>query len=260
MNRVTFTLITRDEERNLPRALASVKELADEILVVDSGSRDRTCQLARNQGARVIERAWSDYSDQKNFAASHASNEWIFSLDADEELSPELAAALAAWKTRSPDAVAYRMRRKARYLGRWIHHSGWYPDPKLRLYRRDAARWVGKLHESLEVRGAVGWLEGDLLHHTFDTLDAHKAAVCRYSALAAEDMWTRRRRRWLLSLLFASPWTFLRTLVLQQGFRDGYRGVLIAWMAAYYVFLKYWRLGRMKSGHRSASAPTEPRP
>jgi glycosyltransferase involved in cell wall biosynthesis len=246
MNRISFTLITRDEEHNLPRALTSVKELADEILVVDSGSQDRTCQVARSQGARVIERGWTDYSDQKNFAAAQAAHDWIFSLDADEELSPALAAALGAWKTRAPDAVAYRMRRKARYLGGWIHHSGWYP--------------VGRLHESLEVSGAVGWLEGDLLHHTFDTLDAHKAAVRRYTSLAAEDMWTRGRRRWLLPLFLASPWAFVRTLVLQQGFRDGYRGVLISWMAAYYVFLKYFRLGRMKSSHRSAPLPTEPRP
>jgi (heptosyl)LPS beta-1,4-glucosyltransferase len=260
MNRISFTLITRDEEHNVPRALASIKELADEILMVDSGSQDRTCQVARNQGARVIERDWTDYSDQKNFAAARATYDWIFSLDADEELSPELMAALAAWKTHPPEAVAYRMRRRARYLDGWIHHSGWYPDPKHRLYRRDAARWVGKLHESLEVSGAVGWLEGDLLHHTFDTLGAHKRAVHRYTTLAAEDMWTQGRRRWLLPLLFASPWAFLRTLVLQQGFRDGYRGVLIAWMAACYVFLKYLRLGRIKSGHRSAPLPTEPRP
>jgi glycosyltransferase involved in cell wall biosynthesis len=260
MNRISFTLITRDEEHNLPRALASIKELADEILVVDSGSQDQTCQVASSQGARVIERAWTDYSDQKNFAAAQAAHDWIFSLDADEELSPELRASLASWKSRRPEAAAYRMRRKARYLDGWIHHSGWYPDPKRRLYRRDAARWIGKLHESLEVGSAVGCLEGDLLHYTFDTLDAHKRAVHRYTSLAAEDMWMRGRRRWLLPLFFASPWAFLRTLVLQQGLRDGYRGVLIAWMAAYYVFLKYVRLGRIKSGHRSTPLPTEPRP
>lgn len=258
MNRISFTLITRDEEHDLPRALTSIKGVADEIVVVDSGSEDQTCQVARNHGARVIERSWTDYSDQKNFAAAQAEHDWIFSLDADEELSPELRSSVASWKSRPSEAVAYRIRRKARYLGGWIHHSGWYPDPKLRLYRRDASRWVGKLHESLEVEGEVGWLEGDLLHHAFDTFDAHARAVRGYTTLAAQEMWAGGRRRWLLPLLFASPWAFFRTLVLQQGFRDGYRGVLIAWMAAYYVFLKYARVGSIATGRQSAAQPKGP--
>jgi glycosyltransferase involved in cell wall biosynthesis len=255
MNRLSVTVITRDEEKDLPRALASVRHLADEIVVVDSGSTDRTCALARQAGARVLERAWTDYSDQKNFAAAQATHDWILSLDADEELSPALQAALARWKEESPRAVAYQMKRKARYLNRWIHHSGWYPDAKRRLYRRDAARWTGKLHEQLEVQGEVGWLEGELLHYTFDTLAEHRAAVRRYTALAAQEMRTRGQRRWLLPLLLATPWTFLRTFIFQQGFRDGYRGFLIAWMAAYYVFLKYAKLAALVRGRSPSSEP-----
>ncbi|HKZ53640.1 MAG TPA: glycosyltransferase family 2 protein [Candidatus Acidoferrales bacterium] len=255
MNRLTVTLITRDEEKNLPRALASLSNLADEIVVVDSGSTDRTCELARQHGARVLERPWTNYSDQKNFAAAQATYDWVLNLDADEELSPGLQTSLRRWKEDTPTAVAYHMRRKARYLGRWIHHSGWYPDPKLRLYRRDRAHFIHELHEKLQVEGLVGWLEGDLHHYTVDTFGEHIRSVRRYTTLAAAQLFAAGRRRWLLPMLFASPWAFLRTFFLQQGFRDGYRGFLIALMAAYYVFLKYRKLGVLVRGGSLESGP-----
>lgn len=248
MNRLTVTVITKNEEKDLPRALASVRDLADEIVVVDSGSTDRTCEIARQAGARVLERAWTDYSDQKNFAAAQAIHDWILSLDADEELSPALRAAVARWKEQPPAAVAYRMKRKGRYLNGWIQHSGWYPDTKRRLYRRDAAQWAGKLHEQLEVEGEVAWLEGDLLHYTFDTVEDHLASTRRYASLAAEFLRARGRRHWLLPLLVATPWAFLRTFIFQQGFRDGYRGFLIGCVASYYVFLKYANLAALARG------------
>jgi glycosyltransferase involved in cell wall biosynthesis len=255
MNRLTVTLITRDEEKNLPRALASLGDLADEILVVDSGSTDHTCEIARQRGARVLERAWTNYSDQKNFAALHAAHDWILNLDADEELSPELQTSLRRWKTEAPTAVAYRIRRRPRYLGGWIHHSGWYPDPKLRLYRRERARFVNELHERLAVDGPMAWLEGDLNHYTVNTFEEHVRSVRRYTTLAAAQLFAAGRRRWLLPMLFASPWAFLRTFVLQQGFRDGYRGLLIAVMAAYYVFFKYRKLGVLARGRPLESIP-----
>ncbi len=242
MNRLSVTLITLNEERNLPRALASVGGLADEIVVVDSGSRDRTVELARQHGARVLERAWTDFSDQKNFAAAQASHDWILSLDADEELSPELRAELERWKQATPEAVAYEMPRRARYLGQWIKHSGWYPDRKRRLYRRDKARFAGVLHESLEVNGAIGRLEGDLRHYTVETLDEHRAKMEGYTTLAARELYRTGRRQWLLPLLVAPPWAFLRTYFFQQGFHDGAAGWHIARMAARYVYLKYSKL------------------
>jgi len=248
MNRLTVTLITRDEEKNLSRALASLSDLADEILVVDSGSTDRTCELARRHGARVLERAWTNYSDQKNFAAAHGAHDWILNLDADEELSPELQASLRQWKGEEPTAGAYRVRRKAHYLGRWIHHSGWYPDPKLRLYRRDRARFVGALHEGLAVEGPTAWLPGEIHHYTVTTFEEHVRSVRRYTTLAAAQLFAAGQRRWLLPLLVATPWAFVRAFFLQQGFRDGYRGALIALMGAYYVFLKYLKLGALVRG------------
>ena len=195
MNRLTVTIITLNEERNLPRALASVAELADEVVLVDGGSRDHTVEIARQLGARVIERPWTDYSDQRNFAAAQASHDWILSLDADEELSSELRTELEGWKQLKPEAAAYEMPRRARYLGRWIRHSGWYPDRKRRLYRRDKARFVGILHESLEVDGPVGRLEGDLLHYTVETLAEHRAKMDGYTTLAAEQLYRAGRRQ-----------------------------------------------------------------
>jgi len=242
MTPLTATIITLNEERNLPRALASVASVADEVVVVDSGSRDRTLEIARERGARVFERRWTDYSDQKNFAAAQAANDWILSLDADEELSPALRDEIARWKQSAPEADAYEMPRMARYLGRWIEHCGWYPDRKRRLYRRGRARFVGALHESLVVDGAVGRLRSDLLHYTFDSLEQHEAQVERYTQLAARLLYAGGHRAWLLPSLFAPAWTFLRTYVFQQGFRDGTHGWLIAHMAARYVWLKYVKL------------------
>jgi len=248
MNRLTVTIITLNEEKNLPRALDSVKGLADEIVVVDSGSADRTRALAREHGARVFERGFTDYSEQKNYAAAQASHEWVLSLDADEELSPELQQSVERWKDSEAKAAAYGMQRRAFYIDRWINHSGWYPDPKLRLYRRDRARWVGALHEGLEFEGPTGWLEGELRHYTVKSFQQHVRSVRRYTTLAAQQLYAQGRRRWLLSFLFAAPWTLVRTLVFQLGFLDGRRGLQIAVMASYYVFLKYWKLGVLVRG------------
>jgi hypothetical protein len=159
-----------------------------------------------------------------------------------------LRASLRRWKSQPTTAVAYRMRRRARYLGRWILHSGWYPDPKLRLYHRERARFTGAVHEALQVDGPTAWLEGELYHHTVNTLAEHVASVHRYTSLAAAQLFADGRRQWLLPMLMGSPWAFLRTLLFQQGFRDGYRGLQIAAMAAYYVFLKYRKLGILARG------------
>ncbi|MFQ5662578.1 MAG: glycosyltransferase family 2 protein [Terriglobia bacterium] len=255
MNRLSVTLITRDEEKNLPRLLASLGDLPDEIVLVDSGSTDRTCAIARQHGARVIERPWTDFSDQKNFAAAQAKHQWILNLDADEELSPALQAELQRWKGEPAAAVAYALPRKARYLGGWILHSGWYPDPKLRLYRGDQARFVGRLHESLVTRGPVGRFQGELYHYTVNTLSEHLNRINRYTTLAAAELFASGRRRWVLPLLLVPPWTLLRTFFFQQGFRDGYRGWLIAQMAACYTFLKYAKLGVLVRGGSLTSEP-----
>lgn len=236
---LTATIITLNEESNLARALGSVA-FCDEVLVVDSGSHDQTCEIAREHGARVVQHEFEGYAAQKNFAQEAAAHDWVLSIDADEELTPELRSEITKLGATEPSARGYTMPRRAYYLGRWIGHSGWYPDRKVRLYDRRHARWVGDyVHESVRVDGEVGHLRGDLHHFTCSSLADHIQTVNRYTTLAAKE------RRALgkassLAQVFGSPvWTFWRTLLLQRGFLDGAHGILIATMAAVYVFAKH---------------------
>jgi glycosyltransferase involved in cell wall biosynthesis len=256
MNRVSACLITLNEQENLPRALDSLAGIADEIVVVDSGSRDRTEEIAREHSAKFFFRTWTNYADQKNFAAECASNEWILSMDADEELSSALHASLLDWKKRKPDFTVYEMPRKTWYLGAWVKHSGWYPDFQRRLYQRDAAKFAGTVHESLIVEGKAGRLNGDLLHYTVRSFDEHEANVERYTTLAAQRMFAEGKRKWRGAMWLATPWSWFQNFILRGGFLDGYRGALIAQMAARSVRLKYAKLGKLvvAKGNRGRAA------
>lgn len=245
MTRFSVCTITLNEEQDLPRALDSVKGVADEIVVVDCGSTDRTHQIAREHGAAVFERAWTSYEEQWNFAAACATNEWIFVLAADEELSLELRAALLEWKRQEPKFPVYEMARKAWYLGAWIKHCGWYPDYQWRLYRRDLARFSGIIHEVLRFEGQPGRLQGDLLHYTMSSFADHEDKVERYTTLAARQMHASGKRSWRGGMWLATPWTCFSVFVLRGGFLDGYRGWLISRMAARGVWLKFKKLGKL---------------
>jgi len=237
--KITATIIALNEERNIARAIESLR-CSDEIVVIDSGSVDRTVELAHNLGARVVESNWRGYAGQKNWAADQASHDWILSLDADEAVSEALEAEIWALKKTGPQFDAYTMPRLARYMGRWILHSGWYPDRKIRLYHRDKAKWVGDfVHESVEVSGHIGKLEGNLLHFTCDSLSEHLKTMDRYTTLAAQEMAARKMRVPLSRVIVDPAWTFVKTYVLQRGFLDGLEGLMIAYMAAFYTFLKY---------------------
>jgi glycosyltransferase involved in cell wall biosynthesis len=245
MIKVSACLITLNEENNLPRALRSLRGIADEIVVVDSGSTDRTREIAGEFGARVFERPWSNYADQKNFAAEAATQHWILSLDADEELSSELRTALLDWKQSNPEFRVYEFSRRAHYLGAWIRHSGWYPDRQRRLYRRDTAKFSGIIHESLRFTGKPGRLRGDILHYTINSFAEHKEKVESYSTLAAQQMLQSGKRHWRTGMWLAAPWAGIRCFVLRSGFLDGFRGLRISRMAARTVWLKYQKLGRL---------------
>jgi glycosyltransferase involved in cell wall biosynthesis len=237
--KITATIITLNEERNIARAIESLR-CCDEILIVDSGSVDRTVELAQNLGVRVIEAGWLGYAAQKNWAAEHAANDWILSLDADEALSEALEAEIWSVKKSGPKHDAYTMPRLARYLGRWILHSGWYPDRKVRLYDRRKAKWVGEfVHESVQATGKVGHLEGNILHFTCDSLSEHLRTLDRYTTLAAQEIAARRIKPPLHRVIFDPAWTFVRSYFFQRGFLDGLEGLTIAYMAAFYTFLKY---------------------
>lgn len=237
--KISATIITQNEERNLPRALESLR-CCDEIVVVDSGSTDRTVSIAAQFGARVIESEWRGYAAQKNLAAQEARYDWILSIDADEALSEALEAEIWQLKKTGPACDAYTVPRLAQYLGRWIFHSGWYPDRKIRLYDRRKARWVGDyVHECVVSEGRVGHLESNLLHFTCSSLSEHLRTLDRYTSLAAQELVARRQRVGWRHLLLAPAWTFFRTYVLRRGFLDGFEGLTIAHMAAVYTYLKY---------------------
>ena len=237
--KITATIITQDEERNIVRVIESLR-CCDEILILDSGSTDRTVELAQNLGARVIEAGWRGYAGQKNWAAEQATHDWILSLDADEALSEALEAEIWNLKKNGPEFDGYTMPRLARYLGRWIFHSGWYPDRKVRLYQRSKAKWVGDVvHESVRVEGHVGHLEANILHFTCESLSEHLRTLDRYTTLAAQDLATRQVPIGLWRLIVDPPWTFIKTYFFQRGFQDGLEGLTIAYMAAFYTFLKY---------------------
>ena len=243
--RITATIISYNEQRNIARAIESLR-CCDEIVVVDSGSTDRTAEIAAGLGARVIESPWPGYARQKNLAAEHASHDWILSIDADEALSEALEAEIWQIKKNGPQFDAYTMPRLAKYLGRWILHSGWYPDRKVRLYNRHKAKWVGEfVHESVIVEGRVGHLESDLLHFTCDSLSEHLKTMDRYTTLAAEQHVWLGGRVGLRHLLLVPIWTFWRTLVFKRGFMDGIEGLTIAYMAALYNFVKYAKARNM---------------
>jgi glycosyltransferase involved in cell wall biosynthesis len=236
---ISATIVTLNEERNIARAIESLR-CADEVVVVDSGSTDQTREIAMRLGARVIEEHWRGYARQKNFAAGAASNDWILSIDADESLTEELAAEILTLKKTGARFDGYSFPRLARYLGRWIRHSGWYPDRKLRLYDRGKAEWVGEyVHESVRVKGTTGELQGNLLHYTCGSLSEHLRTLDRYTSLAARELVAQKRPVTIRRLTVDPAWTFFRTYVLQRGFLDGRQGLAIAWMAALYTFLKY---------------------
>jgi glycosyltransferase involved in cell wall biosynthesis len=244
MVKLSATIITLNEEKNIGRAIESLR-CCEEIVVVDSGSTDRTIALATQRGARVIHHDWPGYAQQKNWAAEQASNDWVLSIDADEALSEELEAEILVLQRAGFDQAAYSMPRLAQYLGKWIRRSGWYPDRKVRMYDRRRGRWTGEyVHETVRTDGPVGELRSNLLHFTCDSLSAHLRTLDRYTTLAAQELIASGKDRPGYRLAVDPAWTFFRTFVLKRGFLDGFEGFTIAYMAALYTFLKYAKARR----------------
>ncbi len=239
---LTVALITRDEERNLPRCLASIRDLADQVVVVDSGSTDRTVEIARAAGAEVSVHDFPGYVAQSQRALEQARCDWILALDADEWVSPELRSALAAVLENAPqERCGWRVERRAFVLGAWIRHGGW-SEWKLRLVRRGRGRWAGaEPHPHLACDGEVGRLRGPLCHVPYTDLGHQVAKLARYAAIAARSDAAAGRRPSLLGLLCEPPLVFAQRLLLQSGWRDGVRGVALAGLAAFYFFLRHAR-------------------
>jgi glycosyltransferase involved in cell wall biosynthesis len=245
MPALSAILIARNEETDLPRALQSLEGVADEIILVDAGSSDRTTGIARAAGAKVFERPFTSFADQKNFAAAQASNDWVFSIDCDEMLTPELRASLVRWKLEDPAQPGYEIVRMTNYLGGWIRHSGWYPDRIVRLYDRRRGRFAGTIHESVQLDAPAGRIEGLLHHYNVRTYEEHLAKIDAFTTIAAGELYERGKNRWRAGIYIAAPWTFFQRLVVELGFLDGRRGWVIAWTSARYVRLKYAKLGAL---------------
>ena len=253
---VTVILITLNESANIGAALESAR-WADEIVVVDAESTDDTVAIARRYTDRVIVRPWPGYIAQKNFAAAQASHDWVFSLDADERVTPELAAEIKALLSAGPSCAGYRGPRVSRYLGRWIRSTDWYPDRQLRLYDRRRAAWTGRyVHESVRVEGAVGALRGSLEHHPYRDVSHHLQTIDRYSTLAARQMFEDDRRTGAVGILIHAGAAFLRNYVLRGGFRDGAAGLILSLLNSYYVAAKFVKLWELCSP--STSTPPDP--
>jgi glycosyltransferase involved in cell wall biosynthesis len=242
---LSLCVITRDAARQIAGCIASVP-FADEIVVVDSGSDDDTVEVARRCGARVIAQPWLGYGAQKNFAVGAARNDWVLCLDADERLTPALAAAIAA-ALAAGDATAgpaaYAMARRNRFLGRWLAHGEGYPDWNVRLFDRRRARWSDDpVHEHVVADTRIARLAGDLLHASAESLDTYMAKQNRYTTLQAEAMYARGERASALRLVVSPLARFFRFYVLRLGFLDGVAGFLHIAIGAFASFMKYAKL------------------
>ena len=244
---LSVCIIAFNEEDNIRECLESVK-WADEIVVVDSNSADRTVEIARKYTDRVIQRPWPGHVEQKNFALEQASCDWVLSIDADERVSPELAAEIRdAIHTGDRPQTGYTVPRKTYYLGRWITHGGWYPARKLRLVRRGAAQWRGiNPHDHLYAEGPAGTLKGDLYHYTYRDISDHLATIDKFTTIAGGEMYARSRRHALSHMLLNPPAKFIKMYFLRLGFMDGLPGFVVAVLSSYYVFLKYAKLWELQ--------------
>lgn len=242
--KLSVVIITYNEERNIGRCLASVKNLADDIVVVDSFSTDKTTDICEQYGARVISRAFTGYVDQKNFANNQAVYPHILSLDADEVVTPELENSIQAVKENWTHA-GYYLARLTNYCGSWIRHGGWYPDKKLRLYNRGSGKWEGLLlHEVYQVKPdqTTAMLQGDLLHYSFHSLEDHLKQINHFTTIACQELRLKNKRTGLTPMLVKPPFKFFQMYILKWGWRDGFAGFCVAVLSGYAVFVKYAKL------------------
>ncbi len=238
--KISASIIVYNEEENIAELCESL-EWADEIVIVDSSSTDRTVEVAKKFTGKVFQHEFKGYKDKHQFADAQTTGDWIFWIDADERVTPELRESISQLRMRDADGLAegFRMARKTFYLGRWIRFCGWYPDYQMRLYRKSTSFWDGvSPHETARVDGKVDTLSGELLHYTKRDLSDHHRVLERYASLAAKYKVEHGGKAGASSIFFGPIGAFLRTFILKQGFRDGIRGLIISMFTAYGVFLK----------------------
>jgi len=248
-SKLSVCIITYNEEENIRTCLESVA-WAEEIIVVDSFSTDETVAICREYTDRIFQRPWPGHIEQKNFAIEQANRPWVLCLDADEYLSPQATAEVIREVSSSDNTSdGFILPRHSYYLGRWINHGGWYPDHKLRLFRRGKARWGGKNpHDKLILEGKSQYLKGDILHTVYRDLSDQLKTVDNFSGIVARE-WLREGKQFNpFASLFHPPVKFLETYIFKLGFLDGYPGLIIALVSSFYCFLKYAKLWELKRG------------
>jgi glycosyltransferase involved in cell wall biosynthesis len=241
--KISACVITLNEADRIDDCLKSV-DFCDELVVVDSHSTDATRELAAARGARVIERDWPGHVKQKEFAIRAATHEWVLCIDADERVTPQLRAEIVALRDAGfPQHAGWNFPRKVFYLGAFIERGLWYPDRQLRLFDRRRGKWGGHdPHDKVELTGSMGELRGDLLHYSYRDFADHLRTIDKYTTIMARGLFERGKRASPLDLLTHSAARFVKGYFLKLGFLDGWRGVLIAYLAAYYAGLKYAKL------------------
>ena len=250
MIQLSVVIITKNEERNIGRCLDSVKDVADEIIVIDSFSIDKTEEICKKYAeVRFFQRPWDDnYANAKNYGVSQASYDFILSLDADELLSKALKDNLLALKANA-EAKAYTFNRLTNYCGSWIHHCGWYPDKVLRLWDRRVGQWEGSIHEKVVIAQSqnVKHIKGDILHYSFYSITDHLKKIQYYTELMARQNIKKGKKATYLKILFSPLFKFIQSYFFEKGFLDGYHGFVICLMSAYATFLKYVRTKELVS-------------
>lgn len=250
--RLSACVIALDEADRIRRCLESL-DWCDEIVVVDAHSTDATRAIAAEHGARVLERDWPGYTAQKDFAVRTAANDWVLCVDADERVSPELRREIESLRDAGfAGQAGFEMPRLTRYLGAWIRHGTWYPDRQLRLFDRRRGRWVSResydLHERVALDAHPGRLRHPLLHEPYRALEDHLRTIDRYTTVMARGLHAEGRRASVGQLVFRPAAGFLRSYVLRRGFLDGWRGLLLAYLHAHYVRMKYAKLLALERG------------
>ncbi len=252
MNKLSVVIITFNEEKNIERCLLSVKDIADEIIVVDSLSTDLTKSICQKYAVRFIEQPFLGYIEQKNYAASMANFDLVLSLDADEAVGETLAGSIAEVKING-DKDGYFMNRVTNYCGKWIRHGAWYPDKKLRLWNKTKGTWAGtNIHEWYQMKpgSKTGYLKGDILHFSYDSVEAHVAQFNKFTSLSATEMNKSGMRATVFKIYLSPLVNFFKGFFLRLGFLDGYYGIMICFFNAFATYTKYLKLRQLNKGLR----------
>jgi glycosyltransferase involved in cell wall biosynthesis len=252
--KLSVGILTYNSGKKIKKVLESIKNFADEIVVVDSGSRDSTLDILKKYNAKIFKRDFDNFVNQKNFLLSKCNYDWVLFIDDDEVVSKELSKSIENLKSKGTKFSGFYINVMTNYLGKWIKHA-WYPDWHLRLAKKEKCRWVGDgVHETLKVDGKVSYLRGNLLHYSYDSVSQHLRKIDLYTTLYAEGTYRRGKRFSAFKLITSPIGSFLRRYLLKRGFLDGFEGFVISVMASYYSFLKYlklWEIEKRESSRRS---------